>query len=250
MIDWSPLRAALADMRRNNIALPIWWRDDDVIKPTAHLDQLSGLAEALDMPVYLAVIPAHAKDAVAPAIVDHPNLHAVVHGWAHLNTAPEGYKKSEFGVVRGDATADASAAMARMKALFADHFVSLFVPPWNRIDKAFIPQLGPLGYAGFSTFGPRKGDVPLPQINTHIDPIFWRGHRGLLPPDQIISQTVEILEARISGTQDADEPLGYLTHHLVHDPDIWGFSRAFLTELLNGGAICADIRAHLARANP
>ena len=79
--------------------------------------------------------------------------------------------------------------------------------------------------------------MPVPglvQINTHIDPIFWRGTRGLVPPDTLVAQTVSLLRDRRQGRADRDEPLGYLTHHLVHDADIWEFSRQFLTELGNG----------------
>jgi len=39
------------------------------------------------------------------------------------------------------------------------------------------------------------------------------------------------------------EPLGLLTHHLVHTEEVWEFSRDVLYILLDGGANPADIGA-------
>lgn len=74
----------------------------------------------------------------------------------------------------------------------------------------------------------------LSQINTHLDPIDWRGSRGLADPDMLISQTVALLRDRREGRADADEPFGVLTHHLVHDQRIWDFTEHLLSQLLDG----------------
>ena len=59
----------------------------------------------------------------------------------------------------------------------------VFVPPWNRIAPALLPRLRALGFRGLSTFrrSPRRAQPApgLAQINTHLDPIDWRGGRGL-----------------------------------------------------------------------
>lgn len=242
MIDWSPLNAALARCRADGVALPIWWRDDDAIEPTAALDRLIALTEDIAMPAHLAIIPAVAKDSLVPIVTGNPFLRPLVHGWAHRNTAPEGLKKSEFGTPRDAAKADAAKALRRMQDMFGADLLTMFVPPWNRIDTSLIPELAALGYDALSTFGPRAPETPIRQINTHIDPIYWRGHRGLVDPEALITQTVTILDARRTGAQDASEPLGYLTHHLVHNTQIWEFSRSFLNELQNGGATCVNMK--------
>lgn len=245
MIDWSPLRSALARCRADNISVPIWWRDDDAIEPSAALDRLSNLASDLHIPAHLAVIPAHAQNSLVPAINDDPFLHPLVHGWAHRNTAPEGQKKSEFGVPREHAILDATRALTRMQTLFGKQLIAMFVPPWNRIDAALVSELKSAGYGALSTFGPRSNTLNIAQINTHIDPIFWRGHRGLVDPNNVIEQTVTMLDARRISAQDASEPLGYLTHHLVHDDPIWDFSRGILSELQNGGATCVTMKDYV-----
>ncbi len=121
----------------------------------------------------------------------------------------------------------------------------VFVPPWNRIDPALAERLGSLGYIALSTFTPREGRLVAPglvQINTHLDPINWRGGGGLLPADQLIHQLVVLLRDRREGRTDAEEPLGLLTHHLVHDAAIWGFTESCLARLLDGGAVAVDLR--------
>lgn len=245
LTDWAPLRAALARCRADNIGVPIWWRDDDAIEPTTALDRLRKLAHELEMSAHLAVIPASAKDTLVPVIRDDPRLVPLVHGWTHQNTAPEGHKKSEFGVARPDAIDDAAHGLQHLQDMFGAQLLPVFVPPWNRIDASVVSELKPLGYAALSTFGPRPTDTSILQINTHIDPIFWRGHRSLVDPDTLIAQTVALLDARRTSAQDASEPLGFLTHHLVHDTPIWEFSRGFLSEMQSGGATCVTMKDYL-----
>ena len=133
-----------------------------------------------------------------------------------------------------------------MNDLFADRFLPVFVPPWNRLDPALLPELAPLGYTAVSTYLPRKNKWAAPglaQINTHIDPIFWRGGRGLVPPDDLIAHVVQLLQDRRQGITDAAEPMGFLTHHLVHTQDIWDFTQSCLATLLDGGATPANLAA-------
>lgn len=238
-IDWSPLRAELALWRAERLPLPIWWRDDDAVKTTPQLDQLSQLAADLDLPVHLAVIPKQAQQALAEFVTTSPRLIPVVHGWTHENRAPEGQKKAEFGHERTGASAELSRGLTRLNSLFGTRLVPAFVAPWNRLHSGFLPQLSEVGYKAVSTFTPRATQHPTPGIlavNTHIDPINWRDTRDLLPSDHIIAETVQRLRARRENQEDRTESFGYLTHHLVHTPDIWSFSRAFLSELLDAGA--------------
>jgi hypothetical protein len=244
-VDWHPLKTELALWRGQARTLPIWWRDDDAVEPTAALERLSALAEALALPVHLAVIPKNAKPALPGFTNAHDAIIPLVHGWQHTNNAPEGAKKAEFGHPRKAAATEAALALDRMQVMFKDRLLPIFVPPWNRLDDALLPELAQAGYLGFSTYLPRPARVAVPglvQINTHIDPIFWRGGRGLVPASEQIAHIVQLLQDRRLGITDADEPLGFLTHHLVHDDDIWGFTQACLATLLDGGAVPADLR--------
>jgi hypothetical protein len=247
-VDWSPLHAELEIWRCEKLRLAIWWRDDDAIATTPALDRLAVLATEMQMPIHIAVIPDLLTPTLAPAIAEHPALIPVIHGWRHINHAPEGQKNAEFGHPRPDAADELEQSLHKMHQNFGPRLVKLFVPPWNRITPDLLPVLAASGYTGVSTYGPREVAEPaeaLTQINTHIDPIFWRGHRGLLDPDTLISGITKTLQDRREGRTDNQEPLGLLTHHLVHTEDVWHFSSDVMRVMLDGGAIPADLRSIL-----
>jgi hypothetical protein len=244
-VDWKPLRDALARYRASGRSLGLWWRDDDAIDHTPALDRLERLAHRLSLPVHLAVIPKPATRALAQTVADSEVLVPLVHGWAHANHAPEGMKKSEFGQPRDGAAEDLRLALARMRMLFDGDVLPVFVPPWNRMDDSYLETLVRLGFRGVSAFTPRQKREPVPglvQINTHVDLIDWRGTKGLVDPQHLIEQTAGLLDARAQDRADAEEPLGFLTHHLVHTPEIWDFSESFLGALLEGGATVQALR--------
>ncbi|WP_299771493.1 polysaccharide deacetylase family protein [uncultured Tateyamaria sp.] len=237
-IDWTPLRTELAACRRDGLPVPFWWRDDDAIAPTTELDQLTALTQATELPVHLAIIPAHATAELA-GCVDGKQLIPVVHGWAHQDHSRPDEKKNEFLTDRPDMADDSALGLARMRDLFGTQLRHMFVPPWNRVQPALLPKLRDQGFEAISTFGPRKGinaASGLIQINTHIDPIWWKGTRDLIAPKTLVATTVAHLTARRQGTEDAREPFGLLTHHLVHTPAIWAFTESFVNEMLSGGA--------------
>jgi len=236
-LDWSPLRHALARCRADGVTIPLWWRDDDAVAPTPQLDQLAHLSDTVGVRVHLAIIPQPASQRLADALAD--SMVPVVHGWTHSDHSGGIGKKNEFQTERPDAVADAAAGLARTMALFGDRTRRMFVPPWNRINTTVIGTLAASGYTSLSTYGPREtllASSDVTQINTHIDPIWWKHTRDLVDPDQLIQQTVRHLEARRTGAEDLDEPLGLLTHHLVHTPAIWSFVEEFMHEMMLGGA--------------
>ncbi|MGI9369442.1 MAG: polysaccharide deacetylase family protein [Ruegeria sp.] len=237
--NWTPLDHELARWGETGLRLPLWWRDDDAVTPTPELRQLSALSANLSIPVHLAVIPHDADAALASYVKDTNALIPVVHGWAHRNHAPNGEKKSEFRLHRPieQVASDAKAGFSRLSDLFGDRLRPMFVPPWNRIAPEVCPHLSDIGFRVLSTATPRQSRMAAPgleQINTHIDPIDWRGTRSLVPADALIRQTTDLLRDRREGRADNSEPFGLLTHHLVHDQDIWNFTKGFLRRLLNG----------------
>lgn len=242
-IDWTALRQELGIWRAQGLALPVWWRDDDAIEPTQALDRLLDMGASLGLPVHVAVIPEPAQPPLAN-YSDHPAFIPLVHGWTHTNTAPKGQKKAEFGHPRLDALDQTRHALRDMRALFGDALVEMFVPPWNRIDSTVVDGLAAQGYSALSTYTPRPARVisGLVQINCHVDPIHWKAGGGLVRADEVIAGLVNTLRARRAGDTDRAEPLGFLTHHLVHDPDIWAFTQSCLTELLDGGAVACNLR--------
>ena len=243
-MNWAPLHEALARLRAANEALPIWWRDDDATDFTPALEHLSQASMQTGLPVHLAVIPGNARPKLAGFAAERAHIVPVVHGWRHINHAPPDAKKAEFGRRRVAGGDDIAAARAAMDQVFGGGYQPLFVPPWNRFDASFLPHLKTNGFKGLSTFQPRSSiyaGFGIVQINTHIDPIDWRGSRDLHDPDHLILHTATLIHARLDRTQDSTEPLGYLTHHLVHTSRVWTFSESLLNTLLDGGATAQPI---------
>lgn len=242
---FGPIRAALAACRQAGWAPRIWWRDDDAIQPTNALDHLLRLAEET-VPVHLAVIPQRAEDSLATRLAGAPAV-PLVHGWAHLDHSPADAKKSEFGQARPGALPELQAAGARFAQLFPQAPL-VFVPPWNRIDPHLVARLPDLGYVGLSTFGARKARFAaqgLLQVNTHIDPIAWKGSRDLVPIEALAALCAEALHHQLETRHGDPEPIGLLTHHLVHTDRVWAFVQTWLHEMLDGGAVPArDIWEH------
>ncbi|MCA0919171.1 polysaccharide deacetylase family protein [Pseudooceanicola nanhaiensis] len=235
---WSAVREELALWRADGRVLPVWWRDDDAVAATPELDRLAQEARAYGLRVDLAVIPGRLEPSLAPALAEGP-FSALVHGLRHENHAPADHKKAEFGDTRplSDRLIEAHQGLATLRARIGAPLLPVFVPPWNRIGADMAPGLAQIGYRGLSTFRPRAAVEAAPglvQLNTHLDPIDWRGTRSAVAPEAFAAETLRLLEDRRRGRTDAGEPLGLLTHHLVHDAAIWSLVRAFWEVLLEG----------------
>ncbi len=241
MTDWTSLKTELRHWQDAGLTLPFWWRDDDAVSDTPALHQLTKMAQNAGLPVHLAVIPAHADATLAAMIADTTTLIPVAHGWSHDNHAPASEKKAEFGAHRplDVLQGEARNGLSRLQTLFGPRVPPLFVPPWNRIAPDLLPHLPGCGFHTVSTFTPRAQVHPAPgltQINTHIDPINWRSGGGLVDEGALIVHITTLLQDRRAGRTDATEPLGLLTHHLVHDAEIWSFCARLVAVLTDGPA--------------
>ncbi len=209
-----------------------WWRDDDAVAPTPALERMTLIAERYRVPLVLAVIPHDATEALARYVAQHPLLVPTQHGWAHADHADRdaGQKAAEFGANRpaGESLADLQRGFKRMRTLFGDHFVPVLTPPWNRISDEVIARRGEAGLTGLSLFGPNADGPPL--VNTHVDVIAWKKDRKFIGRARAYYLLVEELDRRLKGSA---EPLGLLTHHLVHDRETWAFLEELLTDLVD-----------------
>jgi hypothetical protein len=83
--------------------------------------------------------------------------------------------------------------------------------------------LGQIGYAAVSTFGlsvlePVK--MSIPQINTHVDLIDFRGTRTCRDHGLLAGSLAETLDHSLTNGY---YPIGILSHHLVHDDAAFEF---------------------------
>jgi hypothetical protein len=222
MTVWRPLEIALERWSTAGRQADFWLRDDDAIEPTPALDRLIALTQAQDVPLTLAVIPAHARESLAAVVESSPLVTPVVHGWSHENHAPAAQKKQELGPHRpiADVLDELAEARRRMAGLFGSRMHAVLVPPWNRVDPNLVPHLEGLGFRALSVFGPPKPE-PIQMINSTVDIMDWHGTRGCRDHSMLVGEIVAQLDA--APADDSRPPVGILTHHLVHDESAWVF---------------------------
>lgn len=217
--------AAMMDALDNRAAasspVNFWLRDDDAALPSASLERLLELTEAFSIPLTLAVIPAMTGNALAQRLADAEHVSVAVHGWSHTNHANDKEKKQELGSHRPASVvlAELQRGFATLQQLHPERFIPLLVPPWNRISGELVEQLGTLGFKGLSTYGNNTANMSVAdivQVNTQVDIIDWKGHRGGRSAIELTSEIVDQL-------QQVRSSVGVLTHHLDHDEAAWQF---------------------------
>jgi predicted glycosyltransferase len=242
--DWQELRDGLA-RRNDGRPLHVWWRDDDARHDTPALRRLLAVAADLNAPLTLAVIPHGAGHDLADrlAFADAPadRISVALHGWSHANHATGDEKSAEWGAQRplGTRIAEVERGKAQLTALFGGRLLPMVVPPWNRIAPDLAAVLPDLGLPLLSTFGPalspsgtssvgalqRRDDAGAlgpTGVNTHADPVDWRGRRSALDARELVAMTLRAAPG---------EPIGLLTHHLMQDEPIWRLTMRWLAEM-------------------
>lgn len=237
-MSWALLAAELALWRDDGLVPTLWWRDDDAGQPSAALDRLLAEADRPRLPLALAVIPSAAGPALAERLAGETAA-VLQHGYAHANHAVPGAKKAELGADRPLATVleELRRGARRLARLFGARFRRVLVPPWNRIDPDVAAALPGAGYAGLSTYRPRRaagGGPGLTVVNTHVDIVDWQARR-FLGEDAALRLTIDHLAARRGGLADRAEATGLLTHHAVHEAEAWTFVERWVATLAEGG---------------
>ncbi|SHI76483.1 Predicted glycosyl transferase [Aureimonas altamirensis DSM 21988] len=212
--------------------MDVWWRDDDAADDTPQLRRLLALRQRHDVPLALAVSPFLIQPALPQLLRGEAGVDVLMHGLEHRNNAPAGAKRQELGYAPADTfVAPLSEGLAHHRDAFGDKALPVMVPPWNRIDQNIITALHDIGFEGLSTFGLRASAqlAGLCVHNTHIDPVDWLGGKRLGDPASLASQVAALAEA--------GEPVGLLTHHLIHDGATWRFVDRLLALLAGHPAV-------------
>lgn len=230
MSGWAALDAELARWRDAGREAVLWWRDDDAVDATPALERLLELQHATGAALSLAVVPAHATEALAERLAGEPAVDVLQHGYAHVNHAGAGEKKAELGLNRPAmiVLGDLGTGWMALERLFGARALNVLVPPWNRIAPPLVPALPEIGFRGLSTFGARPRAEPVRgfrQVNTHLDLIDWKGGRGFVGIDAALDTLVRALQTSRTTTA---EPVGLLSHHLAMDAGAWDFLLSML----------------------
>ncbi len=163
-------------------------------------------------------------------------------GCASQPGAAAGGKKTEFPVAEPVAAAMDRLDQGRMRLtpLFGDSALPVLVPPWNRISApGLVPALvrrrvigpepvrRPVPWSRSQRSG--AGQHPRGRDRLERVPGFRRGgcRAGAGGPAH--------LQARRTGTADAGEPTGWLSHHAVHDAATWSFLEQLMAATTRAG---------------
>jgi hypothetical protein len=204
----------------------LWWRDDDAAGASPALDRLLALAEDLEVPLTLAVIPAGDMAGLGEALAGAARVNVVQHGVDHQNR--------RMGAAAGEfphdwPMAEVAIALRRGWSLMQGlpRARQVFTPPWNDLHPELVAALRVTGYAGLSANGELGVEGNPPRLDVHLDLLRWRGGARFRGRGRFLGAlAAEMRRRRLAGRWDA--PIGVLTHHLDHTPAAWTFLTAFL----------------------
>lgn len=226
--------------------VPVFWlRDDDAVDPTPALDRLISLTAVYDVPLTLAVIPKLTGGPLAVRLDREDHVTVAVHGWAHKShrtgAATGGSAGGEYGPQRSAEVRleETRGALVKLRRLHLDRVLPVLVPPWNRIERAFVPRLAEVGYAALSAWGAEAAG-PVPEVNAQVGIMAYSpGTAATAHPVQVASQ----IAARMRACREAGRgATGLLTHHLVHDADTEGLLRLIIEVTRNAGGTWVSLR--------
>lgn len=234
------LKAEIAQCLSEGVPIELWWRDDDLIGPSAEFEKLSEISTSLEIPVLCSIIPKQASNNLN-LITNNSFVRYCQHGFAHLNHETNLQFKSEFGSkrTRDDVMKNILDGQKILQKLDRLHFEPVFVPPWNRYDHTYLSVLDDLGFTHLSCYGFNSmisDSYKVQFINTHLDITYWGEDLAYLRPnDEIFTYLTNIIkEHRLRYSQTKkNEPIGLLSHHRVMKKNDFELFKDVLTTLKN-----------------
>jgi hypothetical protein len=223
-MNWREFEDDLARRRKAGRPAQFWWRDDDAAALSPALKKVIELTGKCAVPLALAVVPEAAEPELFRVL--HDGVTVLQHGTDHRNRAAAGEKKTEYpaGEPVEAALGRISDGLGRLRTFTGKRFLPVLAPPWNRVRRDILKKLPAIGIRGVSAYGARPSAEPEPgllQVNTHVDIVAWQQGKRFVGEAEALSKAVPYLSS--------DEPLGWLTHHAVHDAAAWDFLERLFT---------------------
>ncbi len=227
MTDWSAIDEELDHWQH---PINLWWRDDDAIGPNPQLDQLVELSQDFSIDLFLAVIPAKMQSSLPDWLIQQSQTWVLQHGISHENHAQADQRKIELGGSQESSMICAQLIEYKTKLsdAFADRFLPILVPPWNRIESRIIDALPDQAYSYLSVLGAANQQSRLSELNVHIDIIDWQ-QRSFKGSKAVLDDFFNQLSSRRQQPARQHEPIGLMTHHWIHDAETNSFLGDFFS---------------------
>lgn len=206
----------------------LWWRDDDARAPTDALGSLLALARRHGAPLTLAAIAGPQLPQLVQQIKVEPDVEIAVHGFKHVNRQPKGRGFGEVVAEDGLEWVRAQLRATVMAFHRAGAQPTLFVPPWNNLAPQLIEAIEGSPITAISAFDQERGRCEgVPRLDAHLDVLRWKGGGRFRGRWRFLSRMRRLMTKR-RLSENWDEPMGLLTHHLDHDEATWAFLEDFL----------------------
>lgn len=152
----------------------LYFRNDDLGWNPKEFSRLLTLFARHDQRLNTAAIPSCITDHIIKESIPYsyqasPYLQVVAHGFSHKNYQKEG-KNSEYGSDRDfeEVRKELVEGNRILREKFENYF-PCFVPPWNRIEEAFVDLLPSCGYKMLSRDEKGEAASSLPEFSVSID---------------------------------------------------------------------------------
>ena len=204
-----------------------WWRDDDASAPSPALERAVGLSKKYGVPLALAVIPQDATPQLFEGL--HERVTVLQHGTDHRNRAAAGEKKTEYPGRRAGrrrAERESRPGWPSCAQSAARNSFPVLAPPWNRMRQDLLDKLPGIGIRGISAYGPQQSA----RAGTGLAPgEHARRCGGVAARPAVRRRRAGIDLARCAINGSIEGPIGWLTHHAVHDAATWDFLERLFT---------------------
>jgi hypothetical protein len=191
----------------------LFFRDDDLGWSPKEFARLLTLFAKHDQKLNAAAIPGAISEAVLKESIPYsyqasPFLQVVTHGFQHTNHASEG-KKSEYAYGRSFESVRSELEFGRktLQEQFENYY-PCFVPPWNRMDDAYLGLLPNCGYRMLSReekSAKNAAPAPVPEFNVSVD-LHTRKDGSRLTAKEIFQGLARANESGIDS-------MGVMLHH-------------------------------------
>ncbi len=202
-----------------------WFRDDDAGVDNCSLIHLIEFMNNLNINILIAAIPKETDDNLAIKLKKYSNIRIGQHGYSHNNYSKE--EQSEYPENRNEELVKSEIIRGRdkLKDLFGNKFINVFIPPWFEIDKKFQKIIKRENFVAMSNYwGNHINEFNLIEANCQVDLVDWDIAYTFGGEEFVLNQIINELENDSSN-------IGILLHHERMGEESYSFLNKLITIL-------------------